>query len=132
MRTLPIALDETALAAFCRRYGVRELSLFGSILRDDFGPASDVDVSIALRPDTTMTLEAHLAMREELSRIFAGREVDMVRQEYLKKPYRKAEIMRTREVVYAECPPPMPPTPADARALLNFAAGPYLRPTPVV
>jgi uncharacterized protein len=102
MPTLSAEIDLQAIRAFCQRWGVREFSLFGSILREDFGPDSDVDVLIALRAGTTMTLEAHMAMREELSRMFGGREVDMVRREYLKNPYRKAEIMRTREVVYAE------------------------------
>lgn len=104
---MPITIEERgvdapALAEFCRRWGVRELSLFGSILRDDFGPASDVDVLIALRTGITMTLEAYLAMREELSAMFGRRGVDIVRLEYLKNPFRKREILRTREVIYAE------------------------------
>ena len=102
MRTLPIFIDPQRLDDFCRRYRVAELSLFGSILREDFGPASDVDVLIALCSGVTMTLEADMAMREELSAMFEGRSVDMVRREYLKNPYRKAEIMRTREILYAE------------------------------
>ena len=95
-------VDTQTLADFCRRWAVRELSLFGSILREDFKPSSDVDVLIALRAGTTMTLEAYLAMREELSAMFGGRAVDIVRLEYLKNPYRKREILRTREVIYAE------------------------------
>ena len=102
MQTMAREIDREGIRAFCRRWGVREFSLFGSILREDFGPASDVDVLIALRAGTSMTLEAHMAMREEIARMFGGREVDMVRQEFMKNPYRKAEIMRTREVVYAE------------------------------
>lgn len=89
------------IAAFCRRFGVRELSLFGSILRDDFGPESDVDVLIALDPGRTLTPEDYLDMRDELSVIFGGREVDLVQKRLLKNPYRRDEILRTREVVYA-------------------------------
>ncbi|HUO07698.1 MAG TPA: nucleotidyltransferase domain-containing protein [Phycisphaerae bacterium] len=102
MRVMPLSIDEARLQAFCREYGVAELSLFGSILRDDFSPSSDVDVLITLRPGRTMTLEADMEMREKLSAMFGGRPVDMLRREYLKNPYRKAEILRTREVLYAE------------------------------
>ena len=102
MQTLATEIGREGIAAFCRKWGVGEFSLFGSILREDFGPESDVDVLIALRAGTTMTLEAHMAMREEISGMFGGREVDMVRREYLKNPYRKAEILRTREVMYAQ------------------------------
>jgi hypothetical protein len=58
MQALATEIDREAIKEFCRRWGVREFSLFGSILREDFGPGSDVDVLIALREGTTMTLEA--------------------------------------------------------------------------
>jgi uncharacterized protein len=95
-------IDRDEIAGFARKWGVREVSLFGSILRDDFGPGSDVDVLIALQPGRRMTLEADMAMREELSAMFGGRRVDMVRREYLRNPYRKRSILNTREVVYGE------------------------------
>jgi uncharacterized protein len=89
------------IAAFCRRHGVQELSLFGSILRDDFRPDSDVDVLIALQPGQRMTLEKYLDMRDELSAMFAGREIDLVQKPLLKNPFRRHEILTTREVLYA-------------------------------
>ena len=49
MRNLPVSINQKDLAAFARKWGVREVSLFGSILRDDFGPDSDVDVLVILR-----------------------------------------------------------------------------------
>lgn len=102
MKTIHLHIDHALIADFCRKYDVAELSLFGSVLRDDFGPHSDVDVLIKMRAGVGMTLEAYVAMREELSAMFAGRGIDLVRREFLKNPYRSAEILRTREVVYAE------------------------------
>ena len=66
----PLALKQ--IEDFCRKYGVAEFSLFGSILRDDFGPDSDVDVLVALEPGRTMTPESYLDMRDELSTMFGG------------------------------------------------------------
>ena len=86
---------------FCRRHGVQELALFGSVLRDDFSPDSDVDVLVTLQPGQTMTVEKYLDMRDELSAMFGGREVDLVQKRLLKNPFRRHEILTTREVLYA-------------------------------
>ena len=86
---------------FCRRHGVQELALFGSVLRDDFSPESDVDVLVTLQPGQTMTLEKFLDMRDELSAMFGGRAVDLVQKRLLKNPFRRHEILTTREVLYA-------------------------------
>jgi predicted nucleotidyltransferase len=86
---------------FCRRHGVQELALFGSVLRDDFAPDSDVDVLLTLEPGQTMTVEKYLDMRDELSAMFGGREVDLVQKRLLKNPFRRHEILTTREVLYA-------------------------------
>ena len=80
---------------------MRELALFGSILRADFGPGSDVDVLIDLEAGRRLTPEEYLDMRDELSAIFEGREVDLVQKRLLKNPYRRDEILRTREVLHA-------------------------------
>ena len=96
---VPLPVDE--ITAFCRRWGVQELSLFGSVLRDDFGPDSDVDVLVALAPGAPMTFESFLAMREELSALFGGREVDLVERRLVTNPFRRHEILTTRRVVYA-------------------------------
>jgi predicted nucleotidyltransferase len=93
---LPIA----QIREFCRKHRIAELSLFGSILRDDFGPESDVDVLVSLEPGQTMTLEKYLDMREELSAMFGGREIDLVQKRLLKNPFRRREIMDEREVLY--------------------------------
>jgi predicted nucleotidyltransferase len=86
---------------FCRQYGVAELSLFGSVLRDDFGPDSDVDVLIALEPGRTMTLELDMEMRGALSVIFGGRRIDLVQKRLLTNPFRRHEILRTRRILHA-------------------------------
>jgi uncharacterized protein len=74
---LPIAFDESALQAFCERWGVKELDLFGSVLRDDFRPDSDVDVLTTLEADRRPSLLTLAQMEEELRAIF-GRRVDLV------------------------------------------------------
>ncbi len=89
------------IGAFCQKWKLKEFSLFGSVLRDDFGPQSDIDVLISFRPGAAMTFEGYLQMREELSAIFGGRSVDLVEKRLLRNPFRRYEILTTREVVYA-------------------------------
>ena len=95
----PLPLKQ--IEAFCRKYGIAEFSLFGSILRDDFAPGSDVDVLVTLEPGRTMTPESYLDMRDELSAMFDGREVDLVQKRLLTNPFRRQEILATRRVLYA-------------------------------
>jgi predicted nucleotidyltransferase len=89
------------IEAFCRKYGVAEFSLFGSILRDDFAADSDVDVLITLQPGQTLTPETYLDMRDALSAMFGQREIDLVQQRLLTNPFRRQEILATRRVLYA-------------------------------
>ena len=95
-----IDIPEDKLADFCRRRKVIELALFGSVLRDDFGPGSDIDVLVTFTPDCGWSLWDLFDMREELHQIF-GREVDLVEKDALRNPFRKHEILRTYKVVYA-------------------------------
>jgi len=97
--SLTIPADE--IAAFCRRHHIRELALFGSVLRDDFGPDSDVDVLVEFEPgaDETLTLMDLVGMQMELSNLFQ-RNVDFVLRDGL-KPLIKNEVLSTLEVVYA-------------------------------
>ena len=81
-------IDRTKLEAFCRKWQVQELSLFGSVLRDDFGPDSDVDVLVSFHPDAPWSLWDLVDMREELMAI-TGRKVDLVEKEALRNPCRK-------------------------------------------
>lgn len=65
------------IAAFCRRWRITEFALFGSVLRDDFGPESDVDVLVTFAPDAKWSLLDHIQMEEELKAI-VGRDVDVI------------------------------------------------------
>ena len=93
-------LDQDALAQFCRKWRIRELSIFGSALRDDFGPESDLDFLVSFEPGTPLDLSDLLDMKEELEARY-GRSVDLIEKEALRNPWRKHEILRTRKVIYA-------------------------------
>jgi len=95
-----VQLDREALASFCRKWRIRELSLFGSALREDFGPESDLDFLVSFEPGSPLDIDALLDMKEELEARF-GRPVDLVEKEALRNPWRKYEILRTSEVIYA-------------------------------
>jgi len=95
-----VQLDRDALAGFCRKWRIRELSIFGSALRDDFGPDSDLDFLVSFEPTVPLDIDRLLDMKEELAKRF-GRPVDIVEKEALRNPWRKFEILRTREVIYA-------------------------------
>ena len=95
-----VQLDREALAEFCRKWRIRELSIFGSALRDDFGPESDLDFLVSFEPDAGWDLFDMFDMKEELEKRF-GRQVDFVEKEALRNPWRRYEILRTCEVVYA-------------------------------
>ena len=95
-----IAIPQTEIAEFCRKWRVRELSLFGSVLRDDFSPSSDVDVLVSFEPHSNWSLWDLIAMRDELATLF-GRPVDLVEREALRNPIRRQRILSTREVVHA-------------------------------
>ncbi len=95
---VPIRLDK--IAAFCRRWQITELALFGSVLREDFGPESDVDVLVTFAPEARWGLLDLADMAEELGLLF-GRKVDLVEKDALRNPFRRRSIISTREVVYA-------------------------------
>ncbi|HUU10084.1 MAG TPA: nucleotidyltransferase family protein [Phycisphaerae bacterium] len=95
---LSVPRDE--IAALCRRWRVTEFSLFGSAVRKDFGPDSDVDVLVRFEAEAGWSLFDLVTMQEELEGLF-GRPVHLVEAEGLRNPFRRDEILRTREVVYA-------------------------------
>lgn len=74
---LQLALGHEELRGFCRRWHVTEFALFGSVLRDDFDQASDVDVLLSFAPGTKVTLFDMVAMQDELQAI-AGRDVHLL------------------------------------------------------
>jgi|SRR5436305_3263743 len=95
---IPIPME--VIDAFCRKWGVRELALFGSVLREDFSPQSDIDVLVAFAPGAQRSLFDLVEMRDELSAIF-GRKVDLVSKGGLRNPFRRQEILKTRQILYA-------------------------------
>ena len=95
-----IEIPMDRIEAFCRKYGVEELSLFGSVLRDDFGPARDVDVMLKFQPGYGFTFENTPDIQEELEAIF-GRRVDVIEKGRIRNPFRRHAIMSSYRVVYA-------------------------------
>lgn len=95
-----VNIAREAIIGFGRKWHLRELSLFGSVLRDDFQPDSDVDVLVSFLPGHEMTLETFIAMRDELRSIL-GREVDLVEKRLVRNPFRRHEILTTRQILYA-------------------------------
>lgn len=109
-----IPVPSVPIAAFCVRWRIRELSFFGSVLRHDFRPDSDVDVIVSFERDAAWSLFDLVTMQQELAGIL-GRHVDLVEEEALRNPYRRAAILSSKQVVYAaglECLP----RPADSSA----------------
>jgi len=88
------------IAAFCRRHHIRKLSLFGSVLRDDFRPDSDIDVLVEFEPEHPVGWNI-IDIEEELSRLFGGHKVDMVQEKYLNR-WLRGRILASAEVQYAE------------------------------
>ena len=88
------------IAAFCKHWQVSEFSVFGSAIRKDFGPKSDVDVMIVFEPDAHIGLFEMAEMQVELETLF-GRQVDLVEKAGLINPYRRREILKSARVVYA-------------------------------
>ena len=82
--TLPVSIDQGALRTFCQRWGVAELELFGSVLRDDFRPDSDVDVLVTFAPGVRPSLDDLLSMQDELAALF-GRSVDLLERQALEQ-----------------------------------------------
>ena len=95
-----IPIDRERIGEFCHKWRVIEFSLFGSVLRDDFRPDSDVDVLVRLHPDHGLSLFDWVDMIEELKQMF-GREVDLVERQGLRNPFRRHTILTGKKVIYA-------------------------------
>ena len=98
-----IPIDREKIAEFCRRWKITEFALFGSVLRDDFRPDSDVDVLVTFAPDTRYSLFDLVHVQDELKQIF-GREVDLVERKAVEKSenyIRRKHILTSVEPIYA-------------------------------
>ena len=95
-----LRLNRETLARFCEKWKISELALFGSVLRDDFGPGSDVDILVTFTPDATWTLWDFSSVQSELAGI-VGRTVDLVEKKAIRNPFIRREVIRTQVVIYA-------------------------------
>ncbi len=98
--SVQIPIDRNQVAEFCRRHHIRRLSLFGSVLRDDFRPDSDVDVLVEFEPEAVVGLIRLAGMELELSEIL-GRKVDLRTPADLSRYFRE-EVLQSAEVQYAQ------------------------------
>ncbi len=94
-----ITVSPELLEALCRRWRVRELALFGSAVRHDFGPESDVDVLVSSDKDAAWSLWDLVTMQDGLAALF-GRPVDLVEREGPSNPFRRKRILETSRVIY--------------------------------
>jgi predicted nucleotidyltransferase len=95
-----ITIPKDALARFCRERGIRRLAVYGSALRDDFGPDSDIDLLVEFEPDRVPTLFDIAGMEQELSALYGGRKVDLRTLEDLSRYFRD-RVWAEAEVQYA-------------------------------
>jgi predicted nucleotidyltransferase len=93
-----LSIDREAVAAFCRRHHITRLALFGSALRDDFGPASDVDILVEFAPGHVPGLK-FVSIERELSTLFNGRRVDLVTPKFLNVRIRD-HVLNSAEPLY--------------------------------
>ncbi len=127
MQTVAIAIPQDKIADFCQRWHVAELALFGSVLRDDFRPDSDVDILITFAPEHSSGLLGFVRMKYELEDIF-GRDVDLLTKKSIEDSHnwiRRQNILGTAQVIF-----PMYRDEASlldivkaARNILGFAQG---------
>ncbi|MRR15437.1 MAG: DNA polymerase subunit beta [Deltaproteobacteria bacterium] len=95
-----INIPMESIKAFCVKWKIAEFSLFGSVLRDDFRPDSDIDVLLSFKDNSAWSLYDFVDMKDELRSIF-GREVDLVEKEAIRNPYRRHSMLAEHEVLYA-------------------------------
>ncbi len=103
MEKTKVTIPKEKIFDFCKRWKIAEFSLFGSVLREDFHPDSDVDVLISFAPETRYGLFDLVDMEDELKKLF-GRDVDMVEKEAIiqsENYIRRKNILENTEVIYA-------------------------------
>ena len=100
MKFAQIDIPQHRVAEICRRWMIRELSLVGSALRDDFRPDSDIDVLVVFDPAARWSLFDLVDLQRELGELLE-RPVDLVEKSALRNPFRRQSILASRKVVYA-------------------------------
>jgi len=97
-----LKLPPRQIEGFCRRWRITELALFGSALREDFGPESDLDILVTFDPEADWSLLDHLRMEQELADLL-GRKIDLLTKRSVERSHnriRRQEILGTAEVIY--------------------------------
>ena len=100
--SLRLPIDDEKLGEFCRKWRISELAVFGSVLRDDFGPKSDVDFLATFDPASRWSLLDHVRMQEELAEI-VGRRIDLVTRPAVEKSknfIRRRAILESAQVIH--------------------------------
>jgi predicted nucleotidyltransferase len=99
MTRLPIEFSEEKLDDVCRKHHIRRLRVFGSALRDDFGPASDIDVLVEFAPGAVVGF-AIVDVENDLAEVFGGRKIDLVNPKYISR-FIRDEVLTSAEEIYA-------------------------------
>lgn len=103
LRQVRVPVPVTGVEAFCRKWDVIEFAIFGSVLREDFGPDSDVDVLVTFDPAARPTLLTLIRMQDELEALF-GRRVDLLERggmEQSARPHVRQAVLDSLRVIYA-------------------------------
>jgi predicted nucleotidyltransferase len=104
MKTLvkDIPLPQDKIADFCRRWKINEFALFGSVLRSDFGPESDLDILVTFTPEADWSLFDHVRMQQELNQLL-NRKIDLFSRRAVEQSHnepRRREILDTAQAIY--------------------------------
>jgi len=97
---IQLDIDRSSIADFCSRWQVKELALFGSVLSEEFGPDSDVDVLVTFAVDAPWSLFDFVDMTTELEGMF-GRPVDLIESKGIRNPFRRRSILGSNQVIHA-------------------------------
>ncbi len=100
MAQIAIQLPQKNIEDFCRKWEISEMSLFGSVLSNNFRNDSDIDVLVSFKDNAGWSLFDFVDMIDELKTIF-GRKVDLVEKDTLKNPFRRQSILASNKVIYA-------------------------------
>ena len=95
-----LGVDMDAIRAFCEKWGIVEFALFGSVVRDDFGPDSDIDVMVRFDPERRPFGLEFFGIAPELENLF-GRHVDVLERGPIRNPFVRQSIRRDLTLVYA-------------------------------
>jgi hypothetical protein len=98
--SLRVSVDRDRIADFCRRWKVTEFTVFGSVVRDDFRPDSDIDVLVTFAPNATWNAFDIVEMKEALEALLARR-LDMVERGAVRNPIRIGAMLRDSELIHA-------------------------------